>query len=123
MDEFVKQYEEISRLIECRFDQYEAIVKMCNRTGCSVDYWNIDSGYIDIHWDDGWDERGTFYMKLNWLKMSEDEWQAFLTELKQEKEKSVQSEKEAATRRKNYEERKRYEELKSKFENEEKNDA
>lgn len=122
MNKFFEKYDEINRLIETRFNQY---TKICSKSQYgNLSSWIYECGSIEIHWNAYWGygghDSGTFYMPVEWLEMSDEEWSTFLEKFKHEQEKEERKEERAEKRRKLKQERAEYEELKRKFETEEK---
>lgn len=120
-NEFFTMYEKISQLIETRFDQY---TKICSKSQYGdLSSWIYDCGSIEIYWNAYWiyggHDSGIFYMPLEWIEMTDEEWTAFLNKFKHEQEKEKRKEERAEKRRKLKQERAEYEELKRKFETEE----
>lgn len=122
LEQFFEKYDEISRLIEKRFDQYKPLDPDIHMDA-DLTSWIYECGEIEIIWNAYWNygghERGTFYMPLEWIEMSEDEWQTFLEDFKRKQEKEKRRKELQERRQKLKHEREQYEKLKSKFENEE----
>lgn len=128
MKAFFEQYEEISRLIERRFDQYKATFDTNIHMDGNLSSWEYDCGFIEIHWSAYWryggHDNGSIDMPLEWFEMSEEEWQKVLDEETRRREKNKLAEerakKAAATRKRNEKEKREREQLKKlkeKYEN------